>query len=152
MARQKDLLPKRPGNGRPRIQVDWKKVDELLDAGCSTQNIASHFRISMECLRDNCQMDHGILWSEYSRIGKARGEIPLRQKQYEKAIAGDNQMLIHLGKVRLKQFAYEPKASINDVDLIKALLAHIENKTRDPLSDESGEDDEEDCEPETDPD
>lgn len=141
MARQKDLLPKRPNHGRPRISIDWETVRQLLQFGCSTDNIASYLGISSGHLRDCCQLDHGILWTDFARAGKAKGEIPLRQKQYEMAIGGDVKMLIHLGKVRLKQYAYEPNSNKNDSDLLRALLAVVQNRTRDPLNPESFDDD-----------
>ena len=138
--RARDKTPKLPKAGCPMKEIDWDEVNDLLDAECSGSNIAAHFGVHHDTLYDRCRIEQGMSWSEFSQKGYARGETPLRRKQYEKALAGDNQMLLHLGKCRLKQYAYEPEGAQQDKALIKALLEHIQNQTRNPLADSDNAD------------
>lgn len=89
--------------GRPLTDIDWGKVDDMLEAGCLTTEIAGYFGISADTLYLRCQRDKKIGFSAYSQQKHAKGELLLRQKQYEMALAGDRAMLIWLGKNRLKQ-------------------------------------------------
>lgn len=87
--------------------IDWEIVDELLEAGCSGQEIAPYFACHPDTLYDRCVEVKGMVWSEYSAIMQCKGEACLRAVQYGKAIGktdkGDNTMLVWLGKNRLKQ-------------------------------------------------
>lgn len=126
--------------GRPKKQLDWEVVDNLLRLGMSGVKIASYFALHEDTLYDRCLREKGVSFTEYSGEHYVKGEEPLLKKQYEKALAGDNQMLIHLGKCRLKQYAYEPESAQQDKALIKALLEHIQNQTRNPLTDSDNAD------------
>ena len=89
--------------GRPLADIDWVKVDDLLVAGCSGADIAGYIGINPNTLYERCMTDHGITFSVYSQQKYAKGESLLKVKQYEKALRGDNMMLVWLGKNRLKQ-------------------------------------------------
>lgn len=95
------------GRGQPKADIDWKKVDDLLIAGCMGTGIAAYIGISPETLYDRCLIDKGKLFSRYSQEKKEKGDEILRAHQYAKAIGltdkGDNTLLIWLGKTRLKQ-------------------------------------------------
>lgn len=98
-----------PGNkfavdhGRPKVEIDWKRVDELLMADCSGSAIADTLGISRFTLYDRCLVDKGIPFSSYCQQMNIKGESLLREVQYLKAMGGDNALLIWLGKCRLKQ-------------------------------------------------
>lgn len=89
--------------GRPEIIIDWKKVDQLLEAGCHTTEIASYFGVSTDSFYNRCLKDKGINFSAYSQEKRRRGDSLLRAKQYEVAMKGDKTMLVWLGKNRLDQ-------------------------------------------------
>jgi hypothetical protein len=93
--------------GRPQVYIDWKRVDELLACGCSGAEIAAEIEINDETLYIRCLRDNGILFSEYLRQKRSKGDLILKEHQYKKAIGltdkGDNTLLIWLGKTRLKQ-------------------------------------------------
>jgi hypothetical protein len=88
---------------RPAAIIDWNKVDELLEAGCTGTEISSFFGIHPDTLYRKCEADHKIGFAFYSQQKSAKGEMLIRQKQYDMALAGDRGMLIWLGKNRLKQ-------------------------------------------------
>lgn len=88
---------------RPEKEIDWKKVDNLLMAGCHGTEIAPHFDMHAETFYDRVKKQYNIGFTEYSSLKRQQGDSILRAKQYEKAMSLDNTMLIWLGKQRLKQ-------------------------------------------------
>lgn len=88
---------------RPEKKIDWKKVDELLMAGCHGTEIAPHFNMHYNTFYLKVQEEFQIGFSEYSAIKKQQGDSLIKEKQFEKAINGDNVMLVWLGKNRLNQ-------------------------------------------------
>lgn len=88
---------------RPEKPIDWEKVDQLLLAGCVGTEIAPHFDMSPDALYYKCQQEHNLGFSAYSALKRSQGDSLLKEKQFEKAMSGDNTLLIWLGKTRLKQ-------------------------------------------------
>lgn len=89
--------------GRPKANIDWNRVNQLLEAGCLHTEIAAYFNIHRDSLYERCLKDNQIDFPTYSKEKKARGESILRAKQYENAIKGNTTMQIWLGKQRLGQ-------------------------------------------------
>lgn len=92
---------------RPEAVIDWERMDELLEAGCLGSEIAAFFAIHPNTLYLRTTSKYGMSFSEYSQLKKAKGELALREVQFQKATGkskkGDNTMLIWLGKQRLNQ-------------------------------------------------
>jgi len=83
--------------------IDWKKVDELLEAGCTVVEIASHFGTIRENLYKRFEKEFGYSLSTHAQQKRESGENILRVKQFELAKEGSIPMLIWLGKVRMGQ-------------------------------------------------
>jgi len=98
-------------NGRPKSEIDWNRVDALLQADCSGAGIAATLGIAPCTLYDRCLTDKGISFSSYSQQMNIKGESLLKEVQHLKAMSGDNTLLIWLGKCRLKQT--DAKMTIN---------------------------------------
>lgn len=100
-------MPSKPSgkpNGHPLIPIDWKRADELLEAGCLGTEIASFFGMHPETFYHRVEKEKGLGFTEYSSKRKATGEALIREAQYKKAIKKqDNTMLVWLGKQRLGQ-------------------------------------------------
>jgi hypothetical protein len=89
---------------RPQADINWDLVAEYLEAGCSGAEIASMIGVSAPTLYDRCQIDNGLMFSEYSQQKREKGDSLLRKVQFEAAIKDkDRTMLIWLGKQRLGQ-------------------------------------------------
>lgn len=88
---------------RPEKPIDWNKVDQLLMAGCMGTQIAPHFDMHVNTFYEKVADHYKVSFTEYSRLKKDQGDSLLHAKQFEKAIKGDNSMLIWLGKTRLGQ-------------------------------------------------
>lgn len=91
------------GNGRPEKPIDWELVDKLLISDCHGTEIAAHFHMHCETFYRRVQERYGMGFTEYSNEKKDFGNSLLRDKQFNKALDGDNTMLIWLGKNRMKQ-------------------------------------------------
>lgn len=92
---------------RPEKPIDWKKVDQLLMAGCSGTEIAPHFDMHVETFYYKVKEKYNLGFTGYCAIKRDQGDSLLRAKQFEKAMSGDNTLLIWLGKTRLKQREYD---------------------------------------------
>ncbi len=111
---------------RPEKKIDWKRVDELLMAGCMGTEIAAHFDMHPNTFYNHVSEKFKISFSEYSAQKRQCGDICLREAQYLKALSGDNTMLVWLGKNRLKQ-TETPEAVLNEdaVKQFNALMAQL---------------------------
>lgn len=107
--------------GRPEKPIDWQRVDELLEAGCSGTEIAPHFNIHPDTLYLQCQKKFGTTFTDYSAERKQKGDSCLKERQYKKALKGDNSMLIWLGKIRLGQRETTENLEFNLVKLMKLI-------------------------------
>lgn len=110
-------------NGSPKEkEINWDLVDRLLEAGCPGTEIAPRFAIHPETLYDRAYKEFGIMWTEYAQKKRQKGNGNIRVKQYQKALDGDNMMLIWLGKNRLDQ-TDSPKQdlSINETTIDQTL-------------------------------
>jgi hypothetical protein len=97
---------KRP-TGRQPAEIDWKLVDDYLEAGCAGTDIAAQLGVYPDTLYERCQKEKGTTFTAYSQQKKQSGDYLLKKAQFDKAIGrtehGDNTLLIWLGKVRLDQ-------------------------------------------------
>ena len=81
--------------GRPKLNIDAHRVLELAQQGCTIVEIAATFG----CCEDTIHKRFSV---QVER-GRKMCDAALRSKQVQKAISGDTQMLIWLGKQRLGQ-------------------------------------------------
>lgn len=88
---------------RPKINIDWKKVDKYLQAQCDGVGIAGLLGIAPITLYRHCQEEFKVNFDAYSAQKKAEGKELLRGKQFQVAMDGDKTMLVWLGKQYLEQ-------------------------------------------------
>ncbi len=89
---------------RPEIPIDWKRVDELLEAGCYGTEIASVMGMHCDTFYRRVELHYNVGFTEYAAKKKASGDSLLREAQFKKAVKKlDNGMLVWLGKQRLHQ-------------------------------------------------
>lgn len=89
--------------GRKKVNIDWKKIENMAVAGCNGQQIAAAVGIHYNTLFKRCKEDNKCEISEYLQTKKEKGNNLLIQKQFDIALKGDRAMLIWLGKNRLGQ-------------------------------------------------
>lgn len=88
---------------RPKLEIDWKVVDSLLEADCEGTEIAAYFGVHPDTLYARCKEVNNMGFSHYLQEKKAKGNSLLKTKQFKIAMEGDKAMLIWLGKQRLGQ-------------------------------------------------
>ena len=119
-----------PG-GRPPITINWARVDELLEGGSSGIEIAADLGCHKDTLYDRTVEKYGVSFSDYSAMKHSKGEGKIRLAQYKKAIGeskkGDTQLLLFLGRVRLKQVEAQPERSVERPPNEDILLLKDEN-------------------------
>ena len=96
MAEKKSELKAKNKGGRPRKQIDLKKVYELATVAATQEEIADELGLSVRTLQRSEEFCR-----EYKK-GLSKAKISLRRKQF--LLARDNAtMAIWLGKTLLKQ-------------------------------------------------
>lgn len=125
MSKTKKLNPK--PNGRPQKNIDWDRVNKLLMAGCMGTEIAPQFDLHPESFYRRVEEKFNIGFTEYMTQKRCQGDSILREAQFDKAIGGDNTMLVWLGKNRLNQKETPNEISVDDktVKSFGALMSQI---------------------------
>ena len=105
MATKKDISKAKPKKkpGRPKVVIDWAKVDKYLMAGCTGTGIAGILGIHEDTFYRACERDNKVGFAAYSQQKGEIGDGMLKFKQFDLAMKGDVRMLIWLGKQRLDQ-------------------------------------------------
>jgi hypothetical protein len=89
--------------GRPKIHIDWDKVDEYMQAHLTAEAIADIIGMHSQTFCDRVLMEKGISFTAYSRSKREGGKGKLLHKQYTSAINGNSRMLELLGQEWLGQ-------------------------------------------------
>ena len=106
---QTKVVPvKRDHAGRPEAEIDWKKVNQYLQAQCDGTGIAGILGIHPQTLYNKVVEKYGKQFNisnftEYQKIKRAEGLELLRAKQFDILMAGNTTMAIWLGKQLLGQ-------------------------------------------------
>lgn len=120
---------------RPEKPIDWELVDQLIMAGCNGPQIAPHFNISVNYFYDRFKEQFSEGFQQYSSYKKEHGKAHIILRQYNKALKGDNQMLLHVGKHLVGQKDHEEKSLVpNDttIDINHELItSKYENMQKD---------------------
>ena len=88
---------------RPRKEIDKKQFENLCGLHCTKQEICDWFELTDKTLEKWCKRTYGKGFSEIYREKRSNGNLSLRRKQMEVALAGNVSMLIFLGKNYLGQ-------------------------------------------------
>lgn len=94
--------PERKG-GRGRKKISISRVQKMFQAGCTSSEVCSAQAVCLKTMQDFVYEQTGMKLGEFKQFCAEQGNATLREVQYDKAVAGDNTMLIFLGKDRLGQ-------------------------------------------------
>jgi hypothetical protein len=92
--------------GRPRKKLtesDWEKIELYFKAGASQTKIAKAFGMCIHTFRINCEERYGQSYQDVFESFNQTGELLIEAVQFQKAIQGNIQLLIWLGKIRCGQ-------------------------------------------------
>jgi len=104
--------------GRPKADIDFKKVDEYLQAQCSGASIAGLLGIHPDTLYKAIEDKYKLVFSAYSAQKKAEGKEILRKSLWDMAIKGNVTMCIWLSKQYLGMSESLEKLSDESCELI----------------------------------
>lgn len=93
---------------RPKVIIDWKIADRLLEAGSQGSEVAAYFGIHPDTFYKRVEIEKGVCLSVYMQEKRSKGKSLLREEQHKVALKGNPTMLIWLGKQRLDQREPEP--------------------------------------------
>lgn len=101
-------LPIKNPSGRPTALIDWKVVDQYLQAQCDGATIARILGIYPDTLYDAIVKKYSKMYgittfSAYQQIKRREGLELLKRKQFDSAMSGNTTMQIWLGKQLLGQ-------------------------------------------------
>ena len=90
--------------GRPKKDINWKQLDEMLHIQCTGEEIAAVLGVSYETIDRHCREYYGKCFEEYSLEKRCGGRASLRRRQWLSAVKdGNTTMLVWLGKNMLDQ-------------------------------------------------
>jgi len=119
MPRNKALVDPKPGP--EPVEIDYKIVEQIAQIGGTWGDVATVVGITERQLRNRRALDPKI--DQHYRFGMGNCIKSLRAKQFQRAMAGSDTMLIWLGKNLLNQTdrmdsrRLEVHASVGSIDL-----------------------------------
>lgn len=84
---------------RPPKPINWDIVEKRIEAGNSAKTIAKAFNIDITNFYDRFLKEFGVNFTHYANQVPEMRDNNIEYTQYMKALSGNVQMLIWLGKV-----------------------------------------------------
>jgi hypothetical protein len=75
--------------GRPRVKIDWAKVDTALTLGANQVQVCGFCECSPSALQDAIQREKGMTFSEYREHKMADTNMKVTQKLLQVAMTGN---------------------------------------------------------------
>lgn len=88
--------------GRPKIEIDWNLLDQLLGIFCTGEECAGVLNVDYDTLKSRVKEEKKKTFSEYSELKKGTGRASLRRRQFRLSETNPA-MAIWLGKQYLGQ-------------------------------------------------
>lgn len=106
--------------GRPKKEMDWKLFDSILQFGAKLIDCSEVCEMSEDTIQRKVKEEFDCTFSEYRDKKMSRMRMKLMQKQYDVAMSGNVQMLVHLGKQYLGQSdKQEIEQTVNEIKIDK---------------------------------
>jgi hypothetical protein len=108
-------------------EVDWKRVEKMAMCGCTCFATSQEVGIHEDTLHYKVKEKYGIVWSAFTAKYREKGAAHIKEKQYDKAIDGDNSMLIWVGKNLCGQSdnPQELALSANAIEQFKSIMLQV---------------------------
>lgn len=104
---------KKNKRGRPQIEIDKARFEELCKIQATKNDIASEFEVSEDTIDRWCKRTYGTNFAVVFARKRVAGLNSLRAKQYETAMNGNVSMQIWLGRNWLGQKDDPGKLAVN---------------------------------------
>lgn len=99
--------------GRPRIEIDFKRFEEMCVVQSTLEEIAGWFDCSPDTIERRVAEHYlddegnGRTFADVSGGLRGKGKTSLRRVQFQRALKGSDKMLIHLGQQYCNQKDYQ---------------------------------------------
>lgn len=108
--------------GRPKKEIDFDMVDNLLGIMCTGEEVADILDVDYDTLNARIKEQFKVSFSDYIRKKQSKGKASLRRRQYLTAVEeGNPTMLIWLGKQYLGQKDKPESVALDSEPLIEAI-------------------------------
>ena len=97
------LVEVHPQGGRPRLDFDKERFEELCGYQCTLIEISLAMGMSEDVIERRCMETYNKGFADVYRLKRGRGHTSLRRAQFKAAMEGNPTMLIWLGKQQLNQ-------------------------------------------------
>lgn len=97
------------GAGRPPIDIDWNKLDQMLVAGYNGVECAAEFGIHEQTLFKKVEDKYKMNFSNYAAIKYSKGDGMIKAIRFKKALEGNVPLIQYLSEYRLKDKREEKK-------------------------------------------
>lgn len=122
-----DQNPYKPNlGGRPAIEFDLDKLEELASLMCTYEELAHFFSVSLSTIEKRMHDDPRFKLA-FDR-GQSSGKISIRRKQMQMLQAGDRTMAVWLGKTVLRQSEKPTQPKDGDKIPLEAYRAMLEER------------------------
>jgi hypothetical protein len=88
---------------RRKVEIDWKKVQELTEAQCTMTEIAASVGLTPSSFESRIKTKYKMTFGEYKEQHAPAGLAQIRKAQFKVAKDGNADMLKFLGKNYLNQ-------------------------------------------------
>jgi len=75
---------------RPKAEINWQRVDQMLMAQCDSTIIADSLGVSTDTLYRACQRDHKMGFAAYCQQKRSKGVATAREIFYRQAWVDNN--------------------------------------------------------------
>lgn len=128
----KGYKPSKPkkGVGRPRVELDFKKLDALCKLQCTAEECSAVLGMDADTLSLRIKEKFGINFSEYFAEKRLAGNISLRRAQFLSAVKGNHKMqqwlgMQYLGQSEKSQVKNETNLNVNGVETLQGSMDKI---------------------------
>lgn len=104
--------PTRGGYPKKIDDAEWEKIEIYMKAGASQERIAKAYGMCNHTFKKIAEERYGKMYHQICEGLRQTGEILIEAKQFQKAMEGNVQLLIWLGKVRLGQRDLDAQAHL----------------------------------------
>lgn len=91
-------MAKKNKGGRPEIHIDLHQLKSFMRLSPNLKDTADFFDVSEDKIEDTIKKHFGLSFPEFRDKNAVHSRMGIKRKMIEKALSGDNTMLIWLSK------------------------------------------------------
>ncbi len=107
--------------GRPKINIDLKQLESLMRLSPNLEDTANFFDCDQDTIANVIRTNFKCTFSEFRDKRGVHTRMSIKRKMIEKAVAGDNTMLIWLSKNMLGMSDKVEQTNHFSIDLAERL-------------------------------